>query len=48
MKKFKYLKLSKTKRLNLLIITKKNSILFLHGFMSDIEGKKPNPTFAKK
>ena len=43
MKKFKYLKLSKTRKLRYMDnITKKNLyIIFLPGFMSDIEGKKP-------
>ena len=43
MKKFKYLKLSKTKKLRFIdnYFKKKLYIVFLHGFMSDIEGKKP-------
>ena len=43
MKKFKYLRLSKTRKLRYLDnITKKNLyIIFLPGFMSDIEGEKP-------
>jgi len=43
MKKFKYLKISKTKKLRYIDnYYKKNLyIVFLHGFMSDIEGKKP-------
>jgi uncharacterized protein len=43
MKKFKYLKISKTKKLRYLDNNfKKNLyIVFLHGFMSDIEGEKP-------
>jgi uncharacterized protein len=43
MKRFKYLKISKTKKLRYIDnITKKNLyIIFLPGFMSDIEGKKP-------
>ena len=52
MKKFKYLKLSKTKKLRFIDnYYKKNLyIVFLHGFMSDIEGKKPQTLlrFAKK
>ena len=52
MKKFKYLKLSKTKKLRFIDnYSKKNLyIVFLHGFMSDIEGKKPQTLlrFAKK
>tara|TARA_Y100000591_G_C21640224_1_gene597487 strand:+ start:69 stop:824 length:756 start_codon:yes stop_codon:yes gene_type:complete len=43
MKKFKYLKISKTKKLRFLdnYSKKKLYIVFLHGFMSNIEGKKP-------
>ena len=43
MKKFKYLRLSKTRKLRYIHnITKKNLyIIFLPGFMSDIEGEKP-------
>ena len=52
MKKFKYLKLSKTKKLRFIdnYFKKKLYIVFLHGFMSDIEGKKPQTLlrFAKK
>ena len=52
MKKFKYLKISKTKKLRFIDnYYKKNLyIVFLHGFMSDIEGKKPQTLlrFAKK
>ena len=52
MKKFKYLKLSKTKKLRFIdnYFKKKLYIVFLHGFMSDIEGKKPQTFlhFAKK
>ena len=52
MKKFKYLKLSKTKKLRFIdnYFKKKLYIVFLHGFMSDIEGKKPQTlfSFAKK
>ena len=48
MKKFKYLKISKTKKLRYIdYYGKKNLyIIFLPGFMSDVEGKKPN-TFKK-
>ena len=48
MKKFKYLKISKTKKLRFIDnYYKKNLyIVFLPGFMSDIEGKKPQ-TFKK-
>ena len=52
MKKFKYLKLSNTKKLRYSdnYFKKKIYIVFLHGFMSDIEGKKPQSLlkFAKK
>ena len=52
MKKFKYLKISKTKKLRFIDnYYKKNLyIVFLPGFMSDIEGKKPQTLlrFAKK
>ncbi len=52
MKKFKYLKISKTKKLRFIDnnFKKKLYIVFLHGFMSDIEGKKPQTllSFAKK
>ena len=52
MNKFKYLKISNTKKIRYLTnYYKKNLyIVFLHGFMSDIEGKKPKTFFnyAKK
>ena len=52
MKKFKYLRISKTKKLRFIdnYFKKKLYIVFLHGFMSDIEGKKPQTflQFAKK
>ncbi len=52
MKKFKYLKLSKTKKLRFIdkYFKKKLYIVFLPGFMSDIEGKKPQSLlkFAKR
>ena len=52
MKKFKYLKISKTKKLRFIDNYFKNKlyVVFLHGFMSDIEGKKPQTllSFAKK
>ena len=52
MKKFKNLKLSKSKKLRFIdnYFKKKLYIVFLHGFMSDIEGKKPQTflQFAKK
>ena len=52
MNRYKYIKLSKSKKLRYLTnYYKKNLyILFLHGFMSDIEGKKPRnfESFCKK
>ena len=52
MKKFKYLKLSKTRKLRFIdnYFKKKLYVVFLHGFMSDIEGKKPQTLlrFTKK
>jgi len=52
MNKFKYLKISNTKKIRYLSnYYKKNLyIVFLHGFMSDIQGKKPKAIFkyAKK
>ena len=52
MKKFKYLRISKTKKLRFIdnYFKKKLYIVFLHGFMSNIEGKKPQTflRFAKK
>ena len=52
MKKFKFLKISKTKKLRYIdnYIKKKLYIIFLPGFMSDIEGEKPLTLFkfAKK
>ena len=43
MKKFKYLKISNTKKLRFIdnYYKKKLYIVFLPGFMSDIDGKKP-------
>ncbi len=48
MKKFNFLKISKTKKLRYMVnyYEKKLFIIFLPGFMSDIEGKKPQ-TFRK-
>ena len=48
MKKYKYLRLSKTKKLRYLsnYLKKKLYIIFLPGFMSDIEGEKPT-TFRR-
>ena len=52
MTKFHYYKLSKTKKIRYLKHYQKNRIyiVFLHGFMSDLEGKKPKTflSFAKK
>ena len=52
MTKFYYLKLSKSKKIRYLKHIQKDSdyIVFLHGFMSDLEGKKPKTlhTFAKQ
>jgi len=52
MTNFKYLKLNKTKKIRYIKHNQKNSvfIVFLHGFMSDLEGKKPKTflNFAKK
>ena len=52
MAKFHYYKLSKNKKIRYLKHHQKNHkyIVFLHGFMSDLEGKKPKffLNFAKK
>ena len=52
MSNFNYLKLTKSKRIRYLKLNQKNSayLVFLHGFMSDLEGKKPTTflNFAKK
>ena len=52
MKKFKYLKIGKYKKLRYLHISGKNKfyVVFLHGFMSDVEGDKPKAfsNFCKK
>ena len=52
MTNYNYLKLTKTKNIRYLKHIQKNSpyIVFLHGFMSDLEGKKPKMflNFAKK
>ena len=49
---FKYHKISKNRKIRLIYRTYKDApfIVFLHGFMSDLEGKKPNAflKFAKK
>ena len=43
MNKFKFLKISKTKKIRYLTnkFTNNPYIVFLHGFMSDLDGKKP-------
>ena len=52
MTKFNFLKISKTKKIRYFKHFKKNTdyIVFLHGFMSDLSGKKPKEfyKFAKK
>ena len=52
MTNFTHLKLTKSKRIRYLKLSQKNTsyIVFLHGFMSDLEGKKPKTflNFAKK
>ena len=52
MTNFKYLKLSKNKKIRYIKLDQKNGVfvVFLHGFMSDLEGKKPKNflNFAKK
>ena len=52
MTNFNYLKITKFKKIRFLKYNRKNSIyvVFLHGFMSDLEGKKPKAflNFAKK
>ena len=52
MTNFNYFKISKTKKIRYLKYIQKNStyIVFLHGFMSNLEGKKPKTffNFAKK
>jgi len=52
MTKFSYIKIKKTQKIRYLKIIQKNQIyiVFLHGFMSDLEGKKPKAflNFAKK
>ena len=52
MSNFSYLKLTRSKRIRYLKLKQKNSayLVFLHGFMSDLEGKKPKTflNFAKK
>ena len=52
MSNFKYHQISKTRKIRYICNTYKNTsfIVFLHGFMSDLEGKKPNAflKFTKK
>ena len=52
MTNFNYLKINKAKKIRYLKLYNKNAsyIVFLHGFMSDLEGKKPKTfyNFAKK
>ena len=52
MNNFNYFKITKTRKIRYLKHIKKNGpyIVFLHGFMSDLEGKKPKEfyNFAKK
>ena len=52
MNNFNYFKISKSRKIRYLKHIKKNRtyIVFLHGFMSDLEGKKPRAffNFAKK
>ena len=52
MANFSYYKTSKTQKIRYLKITKKNKtyLVFLHGFMSDLEGEKPKNflNFSKK
>ena len=52
MTNFNYLKISSTRKIRYLKLYQKNTtyIVFLHGFMSDLNGKKPSFffNFAKK
>ena len=52
MNNFNFLKISKKRKIRYLKLSKKNAtyIVFLHGFMSDLEGKKPKAflNFAKQ
>ena len=52
MSNFNYLKLTRSKKIRYLKLIQRNStyLVFLHGFMSDLEGKKPKKifNFAKK
>ena len=49
MNKFKYLKISNNKKIRYLgnIFQNRLYIVFLHGFMSDIEGEKPNNSLCR-
>ena len=44
MSKFKYIKISRTKKLRYISVNNRSKlfVVFLHGFMSDLEWKKPN------
>ena len=52
MSNFSYFKITKSKKIRYLKISKKKAtyVVFLHGFMSDLEGKKPRSflNFSKK
>ncbi len=52
MTNFNYLRLTRSKKIRYLTLNQKNSdyIVFLHGFMSDLDGRKPRAflNFAKK
>jgi len=52
MTKFSFFKIGKNQKIRYLKLAQKNSdyIVFLHGFMSDLEGEKPKTflKFAKK
>ena len=52
MAKFKYHKISNSKKIRYILKVYRDSqfVVFLHGFMSDLEGKKPNAflKFANK
>lgn len=47
MKRFQYLKITNSKKIRYLSNYYRNNlyVVFLHGFMSDIEGKKPKTLF---
>ena len=49
MAKFKYYKISNSKKIRYILKVNRDSqfIVFLHGFMSDLEGKKPNAFFLE-